>query len=69
LLEKATVLLLPKIMIFNDILHLNGYPPKILLLRIGNCKTKEITELLDRNMSVIQELLEEDVGIIELEQN
>jgi len=54
---------------FNELLHLNGYPPKILLLRIGNCRTTEIANLLDKNMPVVLELLKEDVGIVELNNN
>jgi len=54
---------------FTDILNFNGYPPKVLLLKIGNCRTNEIADLLNRNMSAIQDVFEEDVGIIELEQN
>jgi predicted nuclease of predicted toxin-antitoxin system len=32
---------------FNDILNLRGAPPKLIWLRMGNCSTSDIAEILE----------------------
>lgn len=52
---------------FSDMSVLLGFPPKVVWLRIGNCRTSDIARLLRVNQPTI-ELLEQDAttGIIEL---
>jgi predicted nuclease of predicted toxin-antitoxin system len=41
---------------FSDICLLRGFPPKIIWVRRGNCKTAEIEEILRRHNDDIEEL-------------
>jgi len=44
-----------------------GFPPKLLWLRIGNCRTSDIEELIRANYRFIQQLIEdEERGILSL---
>jgi predicted nuclease of predicted toxin-antitoxin system len=40
---------------FNDLSALRGFPPRVLWLRIGNCTTRQIEELIRRHQQVIEE--------------
>jgi len=55
---------------FNDILTLNGHPPKIIWLRIGNTLTQHLVERLLRYKDVIQVFLTDtmysNVGCLEI---
>ncbi len=42
---------------FADLNILNGSPPKIIWIRTGNLTTKSISELLLKNLSLINEFL------------
>lgn len=42
---------------FIDIYVLNGFPPKIIWLRIGNSTTENITRVLRSNEAIIKEFL------------
>lgn len=37
-----------------------GYPPKIVWVRLGNCSTRQVAELLRRNASTIRTFYEDD---------
>ena len=39
---------------FNELSLLHGYPPKLIWLRIGNCTTEEIEQLLRANFEAIE---------------
>ncbi|HEX9458120.1 MAG TPA: DUF5615 family PIN-like protein [Thermoanaerobaculia bacterium] len=41
---------------FVEMSTLRGFPPKVLWLRIGNCVTRDITELIRSNHAAITEL-------------
>lgn len=41
---------------FAEISMVHGFPPKLIWLRIGNCTTDDIEELLRGNEDLIQEL-------------
>ena len=41
---------------FVEISTLRGFPPKVLWLRIGNCVTRDIAELIRSNHAAIAEL-------------
>ena len=52
---------------FNDLNALKGFPPKIVLLRAGNCSRKYMAELLIQSKQIIQEFLEsEELGLLEI---
>lgn len=55
---------------FVDIQQLNGFPPKIIWLRIGNTSTKEVTRLLNLRSSQISEFIESkiysEIGCLEI---
>jgi predicted nuclease of predicted toxin-antitoxin system len=52
---------------FSDISLLRGFPPKIIWIRRGNCKTAEIEEILRRHIDDIEELNNhETVGVLTL---
>ncbi len=52
---------------FNEILILNGYPPHIVWLRVGNCKLKVIENIMRKNNIKIQTFVHEaNCGIIEI---
>jgi predicted nuclease of predicted toxin-antitoxin system len=52
---------------FADLSPLRGFPPKIVWLRLGNCTTNEVEELLRRSYTTIQEFGADDQsGVLEL---
>jgi predicted nuclease of predicted toxin-antitoxin system len=52
---------------FNDLTALNGFPPKIIWIRVGNLKTEEIADMLIKNQNSIQDFLNnEDLGCFEI---
>ena len=52
---------------FSELSMVKGFPPKLLWLRIGNCRTSDIEELIRANYRFIQQLIEdEERGILSL---
>ncbi len=52
---------------YLDILNLKGFPPKIVLLKIGNQKNKYILQSLTDNINDIVDLFETDkYGVLEI---
>ncbi len=51
---------------FNDLSLLHGFPPKVIWLRLGNLRTSQIVEILDRNFDAIQEFLSNEYGCFEI---
>jgi predicted nuclease of predicted toxin-antitoxin system len=52
---------------FNELLASKGFPPKIIWIRLGNCTTTEIVELLQKHHATIQDFAEDaSVGLLEL---
>jgi predicted nuclease of predicted toxin-antitoxin system len=52
---------------FNDLGFVNGFPPKIVWLRLGNCSTKEIETVLRNQVKEIKEFIADtEMGILEL---
>ncbi len=49
---------------FPDLFFLKGPPPRIVYLRLGNTKNRELTALLETRWPVIQNLLDEDSGML-----
>ena len=52
---------------FAEISMQHGFPPKLIWLRLGNCRTEEIEELIRVNYDFIAQLVEdEERGIVSL---
>lgn len=51
---------------FVDLLELNGFPPKVVLLKIGNNSSKAIVESLIHAKSMIEDLEHSDYGLLEI---
>ena len=51
---------------FNDLSLLYGFPPKVIWLRLGNLRTSQIVEILERNFVDIQEFLSNEYGCFEI---
>ena len=52
---------------FNDLVLMRGFPPKIVWLRLGNCTTRQVADVLRSAHAVIAEFLaSEEIGILEL---
>ncbi len=52
---------------FNELSILNGFPPKVIWIRLGNCSTKEIESLLRKNYEIILNFSQDQsTGIIAL---
>lgn len=44
---------------FNDLAMLNGFPPKVIWIRVGNLKTIQIYHLLIRHEAAIQDFIQD----------
>lgn len=52
---------------FSDIAATQGFPPKVLWIRRGNCSTQDIEEILRRDHALISALEDEDqIGVLML---
>ncbi|WP_235641424.1 DUF5615 family PIN-like protein [[Limnothrix rosea] IAM M-220] len=52
---------------FNDLSLIHGFPPKIIWIRRGNCKTSEIEAILRNHYKEIELLVQDSsVGILTL---
>ena len=54
---------------FSFISRLRGYPPKIIWLKIGNCSTATIEQVIRDNIGDIHELFGSETGMIEVEKS
>lgn len=53
---------------FNELLAKNGFPPKIIWIRIGNCTTKKIAELLQiHHEKILQFNQDMQAGLLEIQ--
>ena len=52
---------------FNDLAILKGIPPKIIWLKVGNCKVSDIENILNDNAQSIKDFLNaKDSSILEI---
>ena len=52
---------------FNDLVIFKGTPPKVIWLKIGNCRVSDIEKILKTNEQTIKVFLnEEDSAILEI---
>lgn len=53
---------------FNELLAVKGFPPKVIWIRLGNCTTAAITELLHAQYKTILDFGDdESAGLLELQ--
>lgn len=53
---------------FNELLTAKGFPPKVIWIRLGNCTTSAIENLLHKHLKAILEFAEDtSVGLLELQ--
>ncbi|MBC8171721.1 MAG: DUF5615 family PIN-like protein [Anaerolineae bacterium] len=65
--QQAGYCLVTKDADFNDLLASRGFPPKVIWIRLGNCTTSEIADLLQKHHATIIEFAEnENAGLLEL---
>ena len=51
---------------FLDLLELNGFPPKVVLLRTGNNSSHALLELLKKIKPMIEDLEKNEYGLLEI---
>jgi predicted nuclease of predicted toxin-antitoxin system len=65
--RKESFLIVTKDADFSDICLLRGFPPKIIWIRRGNCKTADVEEILRSHNNDIEELNNDRmVGVLTL---
>lgn len=53
---------------FDELIAAKGFPPKVIWLKLGNCTTSQVVELLKSQYDFIIEFLEDErVGLLELQ--
>ena len=52
---------------FNDLMNLYGFPPKIIWIRMGNLRTKELCSVLEGHIEELQQFVQnESLGCFEI---
>jgi predicted nuclease of predicted toxin-antitoxin system len=52
---------------FSELSMIRGFPPKLLWLRLGNCRTSDVEDLIRSNYEFVAKLVEdEERGILSL---
>lgn len=52
---------------FNDMVVLQGFPPKVIWVRLGNCTTHQVEQTLRNSVQIISAFIDnKDTGILEL---
>ena len=51
---------------FVDLMEINGYPPKVVLLKTGNNSSKALVELLKKIKPQIEDLESNNYGLLEV---
>lgn len=52
---------------FQDFINYKGFPPKVILLRIGNISTENLAKIiLNHQQDIIDFITAEDMGILEI---
>ena len=51
---------------FVDLLELNGFPPKVVLLKTGNNRSQALMELLIKIKPLIEDLEKNNYGLLEI---
>lgn len=51
---------------FVSLLEIKGYPPKIILLKTGNCRNKELAEVIIKAEKDIKDFVLSEYGLLEI---
>lgn len=52
---------------FLDLQTLHGYPPKLVILRLGNCSNQRVLDVLLNSVDKLSALLSQDtIGVVEI---
>ena len=49
---------------FNDVTALRGAPPKVIWIRVGNCTTADIEQIIRKNYPVIEQFTNDETSAI-----
>ena len=66
--QKNDLIIVTKDVDFNEISFLNGFPPFVVWLKIGNCTTSDVQRIIEQNISLLQDITANKyAGVIEIE--
>ncbi len=66
--KKGNYTIITKDSDYSDLNILLGHPPKVIWLRIGNCKVKEVENIIRSNIYNLNKFFEDsDMGLIEID--
>ena len=51
---------------FVDLLELNGFPPKVVLIKTGNNSSRAVMELLEEAKQMMEDLEKNNYGLLEI---
>jgi predicted nuclease of predicted toxin-antitoxin system len=51
---------------YNDLSLIKGSPPKVIWLKVGNCRIVTIESIIRNNVTKLNDFIESDAGIIEI---
>jgi predicted nuclease of predicted toxin-antitoxin system len=52
---------------FNELMVANGFPPKVIWIRLGNCTTNQVEQLLRQQYTLIEAFIQDpSAGLLEL---
>ncbi len=58
--RENTFIVVTKDVDFSELSMVQGFPPKVLWLRLGNCRTRDIEDLIRSNYEYILQLVADD---------
>ncbi len=65
--RRESFLIVTKDADFSDLCLMRGFPPKVIWIRRGNCKTKDVEAILRRHHADIEALVKDEVvGVLTL---
>ncbi len=54
---------------FPDVFFLKGPPPRVVYLRLGNMRNRDLTAFLETRWSLLNDLLEHEAGMVILDRD
>ena len=55
---------------FSELISIRGFPPKVIWIRLGNCKTNDIENIIRSHSQEIEQLsIDDNLGILILSQS
>ena len=65
--KKEACTIMTKDADFNLLLHYHGFPPKVIWLRLGNVRTRQVQEVFEaKREAIIQFIQSPDKGLLEV---